>query len=1565
MGYLGKISAVVGVSTGDFESKLNRCANEVTKFSNKVVRSLAASSGQTGASFDQMYTKAQRFERMLRAATSGKLDFAGLKNFPGKTLEEAADSMRKMESVAFSMTAPIAQIAKQTEAMSVSMREAFAPALIKAQAEAERLRDKLETVGQTVTQGEILEGERQVERLADAYKNLGEAAQMASKLSSGKGFRFSQPGAHDELSRASAADAKVNALPAHQMTPSLVALVQEQKAAADAVAQYNAALQASPSAEAQGALNARVASLRDVTEEINRQIAAYDKLDTQAATIKRTTAAFEELRSSAAFALSGLPQNLDQAKAKYDQIVASISRLSDEQKKAFAAGTSGGHAVDSLAGAVTSEKKSQLPKALKLIKEISDQIDGMHKMDVGAKEAAAETERLQQSLEKIISTYSEMGQDARFAFTGQAQSIKQASQQRQQILSQVGSMAPASRAFASAKLEDLDNQARAMISSGNKDQLPDINDHLDKMKQVVADQIAADAAMKDTADDASRLKKELESAASAAQKNADALNRAFTGQAQNVDQVSSSYGTLISRIEKLTDVQRMQLQARHGSDLADVGHSIAFPEGPNGAMSAGQISSANAGLAYAGASVTKFEQDNKDLDDRTAKATAFNKQLAKITDSIGTPAAPIDAFDAAVQKATADVAKMKDATKKSQAERFLNKLKSDSVALAAASGSPASKDADIAKLTRRAGRIATFANQRTAAGVFGSEIGSADQQIASLEADVKQTLAVIEKLPIPIQRVLGPAIDAVKDKVVALTAASTLSEREAARVSADALKKTVGNHKTSQDFSGTFGEFLDEAAPKAYKSQLDSIQQRFMSLGAVVGGPTAKAIDNYEKALHDASQTGVLGTKQTRDQMESLTVSIAKAAVAEKLLNNGQAKSFLVGLKKNFGDVGRGGADKFALAMNQAAYAVDDWMSATGGIEQKIRAISNNLTQLGFVAGGNTGLYLALASVITSHVVIAYMKFAEGGKTAEDKSKALNDALDKQKDGVGKLSAAYADLAKEMSKSENASKGIARADMIGKIDDLRRSNSNRRSGDLAEGVLSESALQASLERKLKNATTAGQAVSIQMALESSRGRERSARNAASSSVPLVDESKIDALRAFRAQRTNELTNSFQASFRDATGFDFGNKARLQRIQGEKDVAAVDAIIKKFEDSVSAASDKLAENIVTASLSASDKIDAAQSDVADAIGRGVKGAAAFQVELDAAGRALSNAMMAMHDAAMESNPAKKAEATERAQRQYDNAVRDSASFADRSAALRRQRGMAGEGSSLAVDVAARDEIAARRAYNDAAKNASAVNALADKNAREAGQRVQDAIKAQKTAEEDLAAKEAHLRLNPRDENNPFNPPGLTKDEQKVEDAKKQVELARAAVKAAREEKMQAISSGAVNSFDANEEARKAAKSFEDAQSRADEAKSRQEGVQRERERAKAGLDLARSEKERRVKSATTDAELVGAAAAEMANPQKFLQGYFDNKKKEVQTALKGYEDERQNALTGGPSRAALNATDVTSAGGSSELNRLLRGDDASKDVNFAEMKHQSELLAEIRDGIRDATGIIVN
>jgi hypothetical protein len=54
---------------------------------------------------------------------------------------------------------------------------------------------------------------------------------------------------------------------------------------------------------------------------------------------------------------------------------------------------------------------------------------------------------------------------------------------------------------------------------------------------------------------------------------------------------------------------------------------------------------------------------------------------------------------------------------------------------------------------------------------------------------------------------------------------------------------------------------------------------------------------------------------------------------------------------------------------------------------------------------------------------------------------------------------------------------------------------------------------------------------------------------------------------------------------------------------------------------------------------------------------------------------------------------------------------------------------------------------------------------------------------------------------------------------------------------------------------------------------------------------------------------------------------------------------------------GPSRAALNVSDVSTTQGASELTRLLRGDDSAKDVNLAELKKQSGFLEDIATNIK--------
>jgi hypothetical protein len=70
------------------------------------------------------------------------------------------------------------------------------------------------------------------------------------------------------------------------------------------------------------------------------------------------------------------------------------------------------------------------------------------------------------------------------------------------------------------------------------------------------------------------------------------------------------------------------------------------------------------------------------------------------------------------------------------------------------------------------------------------------------------------------------------------------------------------------------------------------------------------------------------------------------------------------------------------------------------------------------------------------------------------------------------------------------------------------------------------------------------------------------------------------------------------------------------------------------------------------------------------------------------------------------------------------------------------------------------------------------------------------------------------------------------------------------------------------------------------------------------------------------------------------------------------AFAALADARENALLQGPSRAALNVSDISTQQGAAELSRLLRGDDAAKDVNLLELKAQSKSLQTIEKTITE-------
>ena len=64
------------------------------------------------------------------------------------------------------------------------------------------------------------------------------------------------------------------------------------------------------------------------------------------------------------------------------------------------------------------------------------------------------------------------------------------------------------------------------------------------------------------------------------------------------------------------------------------------------------------------------------------------------------------------------------------------------------------------------------------------------------------------------------------------------------------------------------------------------------------------------------------------------------------------------------------------------------------------------------------------------------------------------------------------------------------------------------------------------------------------------------------------------------------------------------------------------------------------------------------------------------------------------------------------------------------------------------------------------------------------------------------------------------------------------------------------------------------------------------------------------------------------------------------------AIFGMADAVQNAVLQGPSRAALQASDVTTMQGAQELNRLIRGDDSARNVDTVELQKQTAELQKL-------------
>lgn len=648
-----------------------------------------------------------------------------------------------------------------------------------------------------------------------------------------------------------------------------------------------------------------------------------------------------------------------------------------------------------------------------------------------------------------------------------------------------------------------------------------------------------------------------------------------------------------------------------------------------------------------------------------ASVAALRKDLASIAETMGEPSVPIVRMTKAINESVAAVAALNDGLEKTALQAQLGGLRATLAGAGAGSGPlPPDLITDAERQARAvtAGAGAAAEAQVRPLGDRSGGIGSGNDiknQMALLQSSTIAAKAQLDQLPISIRSRFVPAIQAAEAEFHRLRAAAGTTSEEIENAGNE-----VARLKAAMSAAGSIkmsGAVINDGAIARSMGRLNGMQEILLRVGATASGPVSAAYDRLARAQARVLSSGSAGTPAATQSLRRYEEAAIRAAVATGEISRVEARRLL----NRAGDRGRGGMDRFSMAANQAAFALDDFFSSVGGWDQKLRAVSNNVTQLGFVLGGTTGLFVGLGAVLVGQVAVGIYKWINAGRTAEDQTKALNEALSRQKSLVDDLAQSFKGLADAIGKgmfSEGASIGIDFGKDVGEVKRKQKELRDSRRADIDPNVQKERANQARDQRLLDKSESVPERIVLAKQIRESQKREAEAAAAATSksAVQAEAESK-DAVRRSVERRLNAslkplegqegaaefvaaerlknkqtaeaAANAMPANDLVATREALVNEAKAlaeQRAAGgggkelDASIVELEKLIKDLEDPIHEAIDKLAIEIVTASNDAAQRIAAAQKDVASAIERGVPGAIAFQRELDANAAALASA-----------------------------------------------------------------------------------------------------------------------------------------------------------------------------------------------------------------------------------------------------------------------------------------------------------------------------------------------------
>jgi hypothetical protein len=922
--------------------------------------------------------------------------------------------------------------------------------------------------------------------------------------------------------------------------------------------------------------------------------------------------------------------------------------------------------------------------------------------------------------------------------------------------------------------------------------------------------------------------------------------------------------------------------------------------------------------------------------------------------------------------------------------------------------------------------------ERQARARIGGDIGDVGgaldiaRQVDAVIDRVASLRQRIDSLPDGIRSNLVPALQQATTEAAALARngfGATADQVRRATAEVQRLEQRTRRASNAINFRDQFGGRgrrgielgLQELSLRSYASELQVIQRALSSASQTARGPGVDSFNRLRTAVARFAAAGTIDTRQARQEITRLREDAIRAAAAVSGISVGNLRR-AVG---RAGDVGRGGFDNFTLAAQQAVFAIDDFFSVTGGFEQRIRAVGNNLTQLGFILGGTAGLVASLSIVLLSQGALALYRFANNGRTTEDSVKALNETLSRQKSLVEELASAFRSLSSQISSRGFRGATKDAAELSQALDEIRQKQSERvdeRNASLSPDVQRTRATIAARERELQGTSDIGRAAIIRADIDNLRREERQtiqrlrqrAALSAGQAIESVDRARRavsegaatdlqvaipseanragDVVRRFRDEQeaSNDIRSVADVASLRAASNESSRVAEARKIvesqiaelrqqakqergffgtsyagrAAEQEIARLEDTLNQLNKALLDSLDTLEREVSRQALLSASRLGNSLESLEQAVGTSAALTLRSTAELTTFVEQLRDAQQRLADAVSsgdeESAQAarEEIEALREATSQYTSAANAVSQFAE---ALNRVS------NQLAATVLSEAESAAEQAR----RQANAAGAAASRGPAAADEaEFQDRRRRQLEAEATQAREqEAEIRRQNNDAVRRFEDDARSgRLDAETQALIRQRDAAQSEIDNARDSG-KTVPADAVERRDTAQ--RQLDQRFENspagraAADRADRFDVEQAARRQREDDIRRGREISRTPAEAAGRQLADDLRGLQAAFDDLPAAQQNARELARDQQRVTTEALRstapaifGLADQVQNAVLQGPSRAALQASDVTTAQGAAELNRLLRGDDSARNQDLVELQKQSNSLQEL-------------